>query len=564
MTEITLLEPSMADVLEAIVAADDLNVSKKTHWSCSVRQICTGIGRPAENIPGRWSGVNAAFQDLHHARVGCNPKTLANHKANVRACLKWFAKARNLPEHGIVLSPAWALLRAAIADEYRRDRLSALIRFASAKQLDPNDVTEEVFDEYMQYRAETTSLASDAAARRRIARAWNACVEEIPEWPRQRLIEPPVKQLTMTAWECFPQRLREEIESYLAGFTKIRRGARGKRIRPCKQSTIDTRRRELQAFVRKATDLGHPVESLTSLEVVLDPTMVEEVLNAYWDESNKKEEPCTYTIDLAWKLLSIARETKCLPDEELAKLDDIRAAMEEHRRGGLTEKNLTVIRSILTGQVWDRVVQLPQVLMAEARLARHDAPVKAAVTAQIATAIAILTFAPIRLGNLIQMRLGENLIKPGSLDDPYWLVFPHYDVKNRVRLEFKLLAELCEIIDEYINDYRSILLRGSNELWLFPGETGNVKTSRTLSLQITDRIEKACGLRMTAHQFRHAAAAIFLKENPGQYETVRQLLGHRNIQTTINFYVGLQTLMASEIFGGIIKSRLDSELEPTE
>ena len=293
------------------------------------------------------------------------------------------------------------------------------------------------------------------------------------------------------------------------------------------------------------------------------PTLVEEVLNAYWDESNKQE-PCTYTIDLAWKLLSIARETKCLPDEELAKLDDIRAAMEEHRRGGLTEKNLNVIRSILTGQVWDRVAQLPQALMAEARLLRHDAPVKAAVTAQIATAIAILTFAPIRLGNLIQIRLGENLIKPGSLDDPYWLVFPHYDVKNRVRLEFKLLPELCEIIDEYINDYRSILLRGSNELWLFPGETGNVKTSRTLSLQITDRIEKACGLRMTAHQFRHAAAAIFLKENPGQYETVRQLLGHRNIQTTINFYVGLQTLMASEIFGGIIKSRLDSELEPAE
>ena len=44
---------------------------------------------------------------------------------------------------------------------------------------------------------------------------------------------------------------------------------------------------------------------------------------------------------------------------------------------------------------------------------------------------------------------------------------------------------------------------------------------------------------MTAHQFRHAAAAIYLKEHPGQYETVRQLLGHRNIQTTINFYVGL-------------------------
>ena len=32
-----------------------------------------------------------------------------------------------------------------------------------------------------------------------------------------------------------------------------------------------------------------------------------------------------------------------------------------------------------------------------------------------------------------QIRLGENLIKPGiKPEDPYWLVFPHYDVKNRV------------------------------------------------------------------------------------------------------------------------------------
>ena len=33
--------------------------------------------------------------------------------------------------------------------------------------------------------------------------------------------------------------------------------------------------------------------------------------------------------------------------------------MEDHRRGGLTEKNLNVIRAVLTGQVWDQVVQLP-------------------------------------------------------------------------------------------------------------------------------------------------------------------------------------------------------------
>jgi integrase len=253
-----------------------------------------------------------------------------------------------------------------------------------------------------------------------------------------------------------------------------------------------------------------------------------------------------------------------MPDSDLEKLDEIRAAIEEHRQGGLTEKNLKVIRAVLTEGVWDKVVQLPRALMKEARLERYSAPTKAAVNAAIATAIAILTIAPIRLGNLIRIQLGENLIKPGGIDGPYWLVFPSQDVKNRVTLQFKLLPEIGEIIDEYINDFRPILARGSNAPWLFPGETGGVKTSRTLSLQITDRVFKATGLRLTVHQFRHAAAAIFIKEFPGQYERARQLLGHTRIETTMRFYVALEMIFANETFNDIIKKRLDDELEPAE
>ena len=267
---------------------------------------------------------------------------------------------------------------------------------------------------------------------------------------------------------------------------------------------------------------------------------------------------------MAWKLHSIARETKCLPDSDLERLDEFRAAIEEHRDGGITEKNLKVIRAVLTEGVWDKVVQLPRSLMEEARLDRHSAPMKAAVNASIAVAIAILSIAPIRLGNLIKIKLDENLIKPGGIDGPYWLVFPKEDVKNRVQLQHKILPEVGDMIDEYINDFRPVLLRGSNGLWLFPGETGGVKSSRLLSVQITDRVYKATGLRLTAHQFRHAAAAIFIKAFPGQYERARQLLGHKNISTTMNFYVALETMFANETFNDLIKKRLDNELEPAE
>ena len=126
-----------------------------------------------------------------------------------------------------------------------------------------------------------------------------------------------------------------------------------------------------------------------------------------------------------------------------------------------------------------------------------------------------------------QHALGQNLIKPGGLNAPYWLVFPHYDVKNRVDLNFQFDQPLTDLIDEYVHEFRPAVLRGANGPYLFPGEGGSPRVANSFSWQITKRIEKAVGLRITVHQFRHAAAAIYLKDRPGDYETVRRVLAHR-------------------------------------
>ena len=227
----------------------------------------------------------------------------------------------------------------------------------------------------------------------------------------------------------------------------------------------------------------------------------------------------------------------------------------------MTPKNLQLIRQVLNDEVWGRVVNCPKALMRRARSLKNQAPVKAAITAQIAVAIAILTVAPVRASNLAAIRLDENLIKPGGPQSPYWLVFPNYDVKNRVDLDFPLDAYLTELIDEYVHDFRPDLVRGSNDNALFPGKTGGSKDAHLFGIQITDRIKKATGLRITIHQFRHAAAAIYLKHRPGEYETVRRLLGHRSIRTTTNFYCGLETIHATRLFGEIVRQHLTFEPE---
>jgi integrase len=305
--------------------------------------------------------------------------------------------------------------------------------------------------------------------------------------------------------------------------------------------------------------LGFPLESLTSFTALLNPDVVEKVLDAYWTKNGK--EPKTYTIDLGWKLLRMARETGCLDHAAVKRLDEISATLEQYRHEGLTQKNQQLVRQVLTDGVWSEVVSLPNALMQEARRVKDHAPIKAAVSAQVAVAIAILTLAPIRLRNLMCIELGQNLNKPGGPNSPYWLVFPHYDVKNRIDLNFQFDDALTDLIDEYIHDFRPTLLRGANAPWLFPGEGGQPKMKVFFSKQITERILKATGLRITVHQFRHAAAAIYLKHRPGDYETVRRLLGHRNIWTTIKFYCGLETMEATQQFGKLIREHIQFDAD---
>jgi integrase len=530
--------------------AKELTPSKRTHWSCSLRKIAQALDRPPESVAARWGAVVCQVNQLHHANSGVEWKTLANHKSNAKAALFWFRNDQGLAPQGAPLQPQWQRLRRELRDLSRLAKLSGLIRYCSLKGIEPSAVDEAVVDSYMSYRRETTALAVDTKACRGIARAWNASCT-IEGWPQQKLIEPPLMARQGPRWEDFPRQLQADLASHLTFLATHRRSQSGKHLRPCKASTLRTRRMDLISFAKKAVRLGIPIEDLSSLAVLLAPELVERILDKEWAQNG--EEPKTSTIDLAKKLYVVARSANCLSKEQLDHLDGQRAALEQYRKEGMTQKNLKLIRQVLNSEVWSRVINCPGDLMRRARSLKDRAPTKAAVTAQIAVAVAILTVAPVRASNLAGIRLGENLNKPGGPDTPYLLVFPEYDVKNRVDLTFELDEDVTAIVDEYVHDFRPAVMRGSNQDWLFPGTNGGSKDAHLFGIQVTERIQKVTGLRITLHQYRHAAAAVYLKHHPGDYETVRRFLGHRNVRTTVNFYCGLETIQATRMLGDVVR-----------
>jgi integrase len=53
------------------------------------------------------------------------------------------------------------------------------------------------------------------------------------------------------------------------------------------------------------------------------------------------------------------------------------------------------------------------------------------------------------------------------------------------------------------------------------------------------------GFAINPHCYRHLAAKLYLTAHPGRYHDVQLLLGHRRIETTVQYYVDLQ---AEEVF----------------
>ena len=550
---VVLGEPSLADAMAAIAADTNIPTLKRRHWLTSMRRIADGMGRPPGSLPCRMTALRHHVNRLNAAALGWELKTLSSHKSNLKAAINHYMKMAHVPSRGAPLSTVWAPLMQAIFDVKPRRLLSGIARHCSARDLRPESVNEALVDQYFEFRAETTFQDVGPALKRELMKAWNECVEKVSGWPQQLLTLPDLPtRISGPDWAEFPQGLREEIDAYLGELAKPHRSANGRRRRPCKATTVATRRRELIAFIRSAVGAGKPIHSLTSLAAVLQPDVVTASFEQYLDRNGANAKG--YTIDLAWKLHAIAQMLNMSP-ECIAHLDEIRGRLEEDRGPVLTEKNNLLIRQVMTSDVWSNVTALPETLMAKAQLTLKRAPQKAATLACLALQIQLLTVAPVRIGNLLSIRLGYNLKRIGQYNNNYRLHFPNYDVKNRIDLDFPFGVRTSNMIDKFIIEFRPHFGQGQQIDWLFPRENGEHRSSSHASVAIAALLERDVGLRVTAHQFRHAAAAMILKAEPGNYEFARRVLGHRNIATTQRFYTSLESFPAAKMFGEMMEEQ---------
>jgi integrase len=60
-------------------------------------------------------------------------------------------------------------------------------------------------------------------------------------------------------------------------------------------------------------------------------------------------------------------------------------------------------------------------------------------------------------------------------------------------------------------------------------------------------------------QFRHLSAKVLLDAQPGNFETVRRLLGHKSLSTTVGAYAGIDSRRAARHQQRLIEEALAAE-----
>ncbi len=321
-------------------------------------------------------------------------------------------------------------------------------------------------------------------------------------------------------------------------------------LKPARPATLRKWRFAIRQLASALVATGRDPAQITSLADLVTPEAASLILRFYLERADGK--PSAQTQALAAHLKAIARHHVAVSSEVMAKLQRMARKVTPPARG-MTDKNRATLRQFADPRQQQRLVTLPARLYAG--LPTDPLPMRWALRLQSALAVAVLISAPMRLANLCALEIGRTLRRTGTGRQAGWTVsVPGDEVKNGEPIELPLPARTGQLIDLYRQRVLPVLAPGGTR-FLFPGKSGH-KAEVSLGSQIPRFLARELGVRLSVHQFRHLVGYLYLQARPDGHETVRRLLGHRDIQTTVAFYAGMEVDAAARRYESILQELL--------
>lgn len=526
---------NLSDVLAHIEAAAGLSPIRRRDMRSALSTLSRITARHLASIPANAKPLRTVLDRVSPALHNLSSGRWANIRSQCFKSLDMAGVARLPGRSSDRPSPGWNQLLAPLPNYPFRISLLLFARYCTRRGINPENLDQDTFDQFEQDLEEFASRSNPRQAFLSAARSWNKAGETFSHWPKFRVQVVDRRDHYALFWSAFPETLKADVDAMVAAALSPDILAPTSR-RPIKLVSAESRVSLLRAFASAVVEMGRDPSTIRTIADLVSVDNAKLGLRFLLQRAGEK--PTAHVHQHAKLLCTLAKHWADVPDDHLAELSAIRNRLNPGRHG-MTEKNRATLRYFEDEAVIEKFLLLPENIRRRYGARALDNRVSA-VKIQLALAIELLTVAPVRNKNLVNIRLGENLIDRGTgRRRRVHLYFPDEDVKNDQFVEFELLPPTITLLDFYMQSARPKLLRAASD-YLFPGSKGGPKDGALLSEQIADLVECEVGVRLTSHQFRHLAGFLYLKENPGGHEVVRRLLGHKSIETTIRFYVGME------------------------
>lgn len=522
--------------------------------------------RSAVRILGKLMGENPLFAAINTAkirqvletavpsRIGLSRKRWTNLRSDLTAALEVSGLIPIVKTAGVELSEGWRSVLGGIDDRRITHGLSRFSRWASLHKIEPQKVDDRTIDLFLTEIDMSTLVRTNGNLRRSVASAWNKLARHRNDL---RTVGLPLHKnpSERICWEDLPPTFREEAERYL---TWCRGSAfeDTSRDRPLAERTIRLQKNYIHSAASALVHSGRSPGQIKSLATLVEIESFKALLRQrYQHEGNTLT---AYTHGLAGALITLASSYLKVPPQQLSELKRLRRKLGS-LPSGLTSKNQSFLRQFNNPRLIGELVRLPdkiwQRCTRELKTSRRSF-----IELQSAIAIDLLLHFPLRMGNLAALRFDKHLHWPRGPGKPALGVFGPEEVKNRSSLEFEIETTLADRLLTYRNDIAP-RVTGRRPDALFVTWDGTPRKQSAVTVAIEKLIRRHLGLKMTPHQFRHLMAKLHLDADPGAYESVRQLLGHKNFKTTTNFYAGLDTMRAGRAHAELV-AQLRTETVP--
>ena len=539
---------NLAEMLARLDRIEHLTDRQRADLRSSVITVGRVLGLPLDSMPARLDLLRARLGEVLPAGHGMSRQHWNNVRSRFGTALR-LAGCELLPGRFLSgLSPAWTALRAQLADRALRDQLSRLMHYGTVEGVAPEAVDDALMARFHEALLTRSLTRAPEQSFRATVTAWNRAVERVPGWPQRRLAMPLGRQCYVRPLESFPASFQRDVVAWLrhlAGEDPLA----DLPFDPVKPSTISCRRFGLRQLASALIERGRDPACITCIADLVSIAAAREALGFFLERSGNQ--PTSQIGSLASLLLSLARHwVKVPPDIESQLKGIVRRC--RPKLAGMTPKNRAMLRRFNDPATVERLLDLPRLLSVPLQL-RRCLNVREARQVQMALVVELLLAVPIRLVNLAALDLERHLVRTGAgRNVAVHLYLPAAEVKNAMPLEVPLPATSVRLLDAYLARARPVLLPRPGSA-LFPGLTAGSRNKTALGTQIRRLMEQRLGVRVTAHQFRHLAGFLYLQHQPGDYETIRVLLGHKKIQTTLDFYAGLEAAAAARRYDEVVR-----------